>query len=264
MRGNLKDIYNFDDLIFKSRNKDYGAYQLRKRYKSVLTTSIIVSSLLFSSAVILPFIRNGCSDKVITSGLYSVQFKMENLEPPLEEIIIPPSLPPPPEPASIQEVVKYVPPVVVDTIIPFESPHATVDEILSQSPNDLIDISGKGSGGDLILGQDGWVTDDPFVLVDVMPSFRGGDIGKFRDWVSKRTYYPLEAINSKIYGTVYLTFIIEKDGSVSNVTIWKSVHPLLDSEAVRVISESPKWNPGLQRGQPVRVRYSISLFFAPN
>ena len=94
-----------------------------------------------------------------------------------------------------------------------------------------------------------------------MPSFRGGDLNKFRDWVQKRTNYPHEAIEEQIEGKVFLTFIIETDGSVSNVTIVKGVDPLIDNEAVKAIQESPKWSPGLQRGQPVRVRYSMALNF---
>jgi protein TonB len=94
-----------------------------------------------------------------------------------------------------------------------------------------------------------------------MPTFRGGDINNFREWVQKRTNYPQAAIENKIRGTVFLTFIVEKDGSVSNVTILKSVHSLIDNEAVKAIAESPRWSPGLQRGQPVRVRYQISLNF---
>ncbi len=95
-----------------------------------------------------------------------------------------------------------------------------------------------------------------------MPSFKGGGFEKFREWVQKRTNYPQEAIDKKVRGKVFLTFIVEKDGSVSNVTVVKGVDPLLDNEAVKAISESPKWEPGLQRGQPVRVRYSIPLNFS--
>ena len=104
-------------------------------------------------------------------------------------------------------------------------------------------------------------SDKPFFMVEVMPTFKGGDINNFREWVQKRTNYPQAAIENKIRGTVYLTFIVEKDGSVSNVTILKSVHPLIDSEAIKAIAASPRWSPGLQRGQPVRVRYQISLNF---
>jgi protein TonB len=104
-------------------------------------------------------------------------------------------------------------------------------------------------------------TDEPFFLVEVMPSFRGGDINRFREWVQKRTNYPQEALNKKIQGRIFLTFIIEPDGSVSNVNIVKGVDPLIDNEAVKAIEGSPKWSPGLQRGQPVRVRYSLWLSF---
>jgi protein TonB len=94
-----------------------------------------------------------------------------------------------------------------------------------------------------------------------MPSFKGGDINKFREWVQKRTNYPQVAIDRKIQGKVFLTFIIEPDGAVSNVTVVKGVDPIIDIEAVKSIQSSPKWSPGLQRGQPVRVRYSMWLSF---
>jgi protein TonB len=98
-------------------------------------------------------------------------------------------------------------------------------------------------------------------MVEVMPSFKGGDINKFRDWVQKRTNYPQIAIDNRIHGRVFLTFVIEPDGAVSNVTIVKGVDPVIDNEAVKAIEASPKWAPGLQRGQPVRVRYSMWLSF---
>ena len=94
-----------------------------------------------------------------------------------------------------------------------------------------------------------------------MPSFKGGDLNKFREWVQKRTKYPQEALDRKVQGRVFLTFVVETDGSVSNVTVVKGVDPMIDNEAVRAIQGSPKWTPGLQRGQPVRVRYSMWLAF---
>ncbi len=73
----------------------------------------------------------------------------------------------------------------------------------------------------MMMGQDGFGSDEPFFLVEVMPSFKGGDINKFRDWVQKRTNYPQMAIDKKIQGKVFLTFIVETDGAVSNVTVVK-------------------------------------------
>jgi len=260
MYDNLRRKMDFDDLLFKSRNKDYGAYQLRKKYNSVLIGGIILASCIIISAVLVPFLLTHRSDRIIRSGGKFVQVKMETFEPPVEKIIVPPA--PPPPAAKAEEIVKYVPPEVVDSIKIVEPKLATTDQILSQSIVDNIEFTGTGSGDDLLTGQDEGGADDAFFLVEIMPSFKGGDLNRFRDWVQRRTNYPQIAIDNKIQGKVFLTFVIETDGSVSNVTIVKGVDPLIDNEAVKAIKASPKWSPGLQRGQPVRVRYSLSLVFA--
>lgn len=260
MFDNLRDTLDFDDLLFETRNRDYGAYQLRKKYNSVMAAGIILASLIVSAIVILPFIISPSSDKVLAGGISYVQVQMDNLEPPVDEIVVPP--PPPSEAARIQEIVKYVPPVVVDSVLPLDPSQTATDEILAQPSTENIEAGGTGTGNDLLTGQDGVETDEAFFIVEVMPAFKGGDINKFREWVMKRTNYPQAAIDNRIQGKVYLTFIVETDGSVSNVTIVKGVDPLIDVEAVRTIQSSPKWSPGLQRGQPVRVRYSMSLSFS--
>jgi periplasmic protein TonB len=261
MYDNLRRWLDIDDLLFQSRNKEYGAYQLRKRYNSVLVGCIIIASLSMSLAVILPFILTPRADTVHYGNRGYTQIEIENLEPPREEIYIPPP-PPPPQSVKVEEITKYVPPVVVDSVPPLEKSLLSTDEYLNQTTNDKVDGKGTGTGDDLTIGQDGTETDEPFFLVEVMPSFKGGGIEKFRAWVQNRTTYPKEAIDKKIKGKVYLTFIVEKDGSVTNVTVVKSVDQMLDAEAAKAISESPKWTPGLQRGLPVRVRYSISLNFS--
>jgi protein TonB len=260
MYDNLRKWLDIDDLLFQKRNRDYGAYQLRKRYNSVVITGIILASLLVSAAVIIPFVLTPHSDNVLRGNRSYVQVNMETLEPPKEEIYVPPS-PPPPQAVHVEEIVKYVPPVVVDSIPPLEKSQLSTDEYLNQTTNEKVDVTGTGTGDNLTSGQDGTETDEPFFLVEVMPSFKGGGLEKFREWIKNRTSYPQAAIDKKIRGKVYLTFIVEKDGSVSNVTVVKGVDPLLDDEAIKVISDSPKWKPGLQRGEPVRVRYSIPLSF---
>jgi protein TonB len=259
MWDNFRNTLDFDDLLFKSRNKEYGAYQLRKKYNSVVIGGIILASVIMCSLIILPFVLTQNNDKVLRGGNNFVQVQLQNFEPPAEFLIPPP--PPPPEAVRIPEIIKYIPPVVVDTILLTEPKLATSDELMAQTSTEVAEITGTGTGEDLLSGEGGTGGDEPFFQVEIMPSFKGGDIGKFRDWVGKRTNYPQAAIDNKIRGTVFLTFIVEKDGSVSNVTIVKGVDPLLDKEAVRAISESPKWAPGLQRGQPVRVRFSIPLNF---
>jgi protein TonB len=100
-----------------------------------------------------------------------------------------------------------------------------------------------------------------FVVVEDMPTFRGGDVNKFREWVQKRVKYPQIAAENGIQGKVFIMFVIEPDGAVSKVSIMRGVDPALDNEAIRVVSSSPKWVAGKQRGAPVRVRFSITVNF---
>jgi periplasmic protein TonB len=254
-------VPGFNDLLFASRNREYGAYQLRKKYNAVVTGGIIFACIVCSAAVILPFILNPPSEHIISGGSRYVQVTMENLRPPDEEIYIP-TVPPPPKSNPILDIVKYVPPVVVDSVITNEKPIPSNDELLASTTNIQTDSNNSGHGNELISGDVGSGDGDAFFLVEIMPSFRGGGLDKFRDWIQKRTNYPQEAIDKKIRGTVFLSFVVERDGSVSNINVIKGVNPLLDNEAVKAISESPKWTPGLQRGQPVRVRYLIPLNFS--
>lgn len=253
-------ISDFDDLIFLNRNKEYGAYVLRKKYNSVLIKCTISAVVIVSLAVIIPFLATNKHDRVVSIGNGYVQVHMQNFEPPSEKVYVPPEPPPPPS-AKVQESVEYIPPVIVDSVVPIQESMATIDQALASTDVEPVNSVGSGLGDDLLSGEGGGDTDEALFQVEVMPSFRGGDLTKFRDWVAKRTNYPQAAIEKKIRGTVFLTFIVEKDGSVSNVTVVKGVHPLLDNEAVKAISESPKWTPGLQRGQPVRVRFQIPLSF---
>jgi len=253
-------ISDFDDLVFEHRNREYGAYDLRKRYNRALLAGTIVAALTAIITVMVPFISHPSTERFVTGGDGFYQVRMENLQPPEEMVYIPPA-PPPPEAAKMKETVEYVPPVVVDSVNPSEPTMVSTDEVMASADGDIIDASGSGFGDDLLPGEDGTGSDEPLFIVETMPTFKGGDLTEFRNWVGKRTRYPEAAIINKIRGTVFLTFIVEKDGSVSNVTVVKGVHPLLDDEAVKAISDSPKWSPGLQRGQPVRVRFQIPLDF---
>ncbi|MFO7620297.1 MAG: energy transducer TonB [Bacteroidales bacterium] len=255
----------FDDLVFEKRNRKYGAYQLRKRYNGALSTGIILATVIFSAFILIPFLAVPEPQLVLGGGSGYVYANLDNLEPPREQQIYIPPAPPPPDVRSAREVVKYAPTVIVEEMVPAEQTLAIADDILLSDPDDDIDLEGFGYSDGYIPGLvgDGMGSgsDEPFFFVEVMPAFRGGDLNRFREWVQKRTNYPQQAIENRIQGRVFLTFIIEPDGSVSNVSVVKGVDPLIDVEAVKSIEASPKWSPGLQRGQPVRVRYSMWLNF---
>ena len=103
--------------------------------------------------------------------------------------------------------------------------------------------------------------DQPFVRVEEMPSFQGGDLMTFRNWVQSKVRYPQIAQENNISGRVFLMFVVERDGSLTNIQVLQSPDPSLSDEAVRVLKTSPKWKPGKQRNQTVRVKYTLPIEF---
>ncbi len=100
----------------------------------------------------------------------------------------------------------------------------------------------------------------PVFVAEQMPSFQGGDINvAFKDWVYRRLVYPPVASENGISGPVTLQFVVEKDGSISNVRAVRSPDKLLSDEAARVIRMSPKWEPARQRNIPVRLQYTFTI-----
>ena len=97
-------------------------------------------------------------------------------------------------------------------------------------------------------------------LVDEMPSFPGG-LEELHKWIDNNVQYPAVARENGIEGRVILKFIVEKDGSLRDSTVIRSVHPIVDREALRLVGQMPKWNPGKRAGIPVRVRYCLPIKF---
>ncbi len=103
--------------------------------------------------------------------------------------------------------------------------------------------------------------DQPVIKVEKMPQFEGGDVNAFREWVLKNIVYPPEAEQNNITGRVVVRFIVERDGSPSQIEVLTSPDKSLSDEAIRVISKSPKWTPGEQRGKKVRVIIIVPIDF---
>ena len=102
-----------------------------------------------------------------------------------------------------------------------------------------------------------------FDVVEVMPQFPGGQIAMLK-YIMENIKYPEQAMKEGIQGRVTVRFIVEKDGSISDVKPVLSVHPLLNKEAVRVVKSMPKWSPGKHNGKPVRVRFNLPVMFKLN
>lgn len=103
--------------------------------------------------------------------------------------------------------------------------------------------------------------DEPFLVAETMPSFQGGDLNTFRTWVQQNVKFPQIALENGIQGRVVLSFVIEKDGRLTNIQVLQTPDRSLSEEAIRVLNKSPKWSPGKQRNQVVRVKYTLPVDF---
>ncbi|MFW6370601.1 MAG: energy transducer TonB, partial [Bacteroidota bacterium] len=106
------------------------------------------------------------------------------------------------------------------------------------------------------------VEDQVFYIVEEMPTFQGGEAGNFRSFIMKNVVYPQEAKAKKEEGQVFVEFIVDATGSVTNVKVVRGVSPALDKEAIRVVQSSPAWGPGKQHGKNVPVKFTFPIMFS--
>ena len=99
-----------------------------------------------------------------------------------------------------------------------------------------------------------------FDIVEQMPEYPGGQAALF-EFISKNVKYPEDAVKKKVEGKVFVTFVVDTDGKITDVSLLRKVFPSLDAEAIRVISGMPNWIPGKQKGQVVRVKYTVPIMF---
>jgi protein TonB len=245
-----------DDIVFENRNREYGVYVLRKRYKRYLIIGFVVAFLIFSGAVAYPLIE---AYKIKSSNKQyyekSIQATLENIN----KEDAPPPPPPPPPPAALESQVKFKPPVVVDTVKQSVE-LATVEEqkeiITNEAPPEQIVIDDKKEK-DVVVEDDG----PAFVIVEENATFQGGDVNAFRIWVQQNIVYPTAAAEAGISGKVIVQFAVNSRGQVVDVKVIRGVHPELDKEVVRCILNSPPWTPGKQGGKAVKQQFVIPIVF---
>jgi protein TonB len=161
----------------------------------------------------------------------------------------PPPPPPEPEPIATPEIIN----MVEDNVEVEEVNLLSSDDDPSQAQVDTyvppVEPEEEEEDDDFI-----------FITVEEMPEFPGG-VGALLNWISSKINYPQIALENGIQGRVSCNFVVEPDGSVSNVEVMRGVDPNLDKEAIRVLKLLPKFKPGMQRGKPVRVKYSVPVRF---
>lgn len=118
-----------------------------------------------------------------------------------------------------------------------------------------------GKYGGTYTGEDEVEEDVPVVIAEEMPTFQGGDINAFSRWCAKNIVYPPIAQDNGSQGRVTVQFVVERDGSITQIKVLRGVDKYLDEEAIRVVKSSPKWKPGANRGKPVRVYVQVPINF---
>lgn len=246
----------FDDIVFEERNKEYGAYKLRKKYPPTVVASLLIGIVIISTLVIVPYINAKAAEHKAQRAERQVELKMENLDQPTEQA--PPPPPPPPPPTDVVQQAKYVPPVVVDSIKPEEASQLmTADEAQTVVKNEEV-VEVVAEVKEEVQEQE--AEPEPFVVVEEMPSFPGGDTELLK-YIAEHTQYPEVAKENNIQGRVIVRFCVTSKGGVSQVSILKGVDPELDAEAIRVVNSLPTFKPGKQGGKPVPVWYMVPITF---
>ncbi len=160
---------------------------------------------------------------------------------------------PPPPPPQLPDVIEILN-IVEDDV---ETEHIDIDVEDELDRIVVIAPPTTGTGTGIVDAED---TDVPFVVVEQMPSFPGGDAALMK-YLSDNIRYPVIAAESGIQGRVILQFVVNRDGTIVDIEVVRSIDRSLDAEAVRVVSNMPRWTPGRQRGRTVRVKYTLPVNF---
>lgn len=249
----------FDDIVFEARNKEYGAYRLRKKYTRNVLIALIIGIIIIGTAVITPYLNaKALSTKAQAREERQVEIQLESLDQPSENVAPPP--PPPPPPSEVVQQARYVPPVVVDSVKPEEAVQLmTADQArVEVRDEDISTIEIVEEVKEEVQEEE--PEQEPFVVVEEMPMFPGGDPALLA-YIAEHTQYPEVAKENNIQGRVIVRFCVTAKGTVDKVSVLKGVDPELDKEAIRVVESLPPFKPGKQGGKPVPVWYMVPITF---
>jgi len=250
MKRNDEKVPEFDEIIFENRNKNYGAYKLRKQYKTTASLSILGASAL----AILLITALSFTTQSTTASSGPITVVLEISDPLLPQPVTPPEIKPP---AAIEQAIRNLQPKVVNDTVETTFYMPTTDELIANVQNgEITDTVAFVEQVDVVIP----VETKPYIIVQEMPEFPGGNAALLQ-YVGENIKYPQDAQDNNIQGKVTLKFVVNPDGSVDRIEIMRGVDPLLDNEAIRVIKTLPKFKPGKQSGVAVPVWFTIPVIF---
>lgn len=263
------DLYKPEwlELVFDNRNKTYGAYELRQHNGRTMLTAMVITFTIIA----VPMIIVGVLIRTVAPAI-----PHDRMIPiPLINVVQPPAVHPPRN--VVHQTHTVTPPAALTTprvFVPLVvSPNPTTIEPprVNNIPGDVTSTTTPGpiSGSGINDGTPGPPSTTapgngdvavPPVGLERMPEPYGG-AGAWSKFLGKNLKYPEQAIDQHMQGRVWVSFIVEKDGHLSNIVVERGAGYGMDEEALRVLKLSPAWKPGIQNGQPVRVKYNIPINF---
>ena len=262
------------DLVFEGRNKAYGAYRLRKSTTKRNILAMVAVVLLLIVAFIILTVKNFVDEQRAKVAMTQVaeltnykqpekkaEVKQKKVEVEPERVV-----------ERVKSSIKFTAPVIKkDEEVKPDEELKTQDELMStKTAIGSFDVKGNDdANGEILKAKDVIAEPEPpkheeenkvFDIVEQQPLFPGGPAALMK-YLSENTKYPVVAQENGVQGRVTVQFVVEKDGSISDVHVLRGVDPSLDKEAVRVVKSMPRWTPGKQNGITVRVNYRVPVLF---
>lgn len=256
------------ELIFEGKNQAYGAYKMRanstKRHNMAMLAVLVIALVGFSIPTLIklatPVQKEEMIEVTTLSALEEPEIKQEEMK------RVAPVAPPPP---ALKSSIKFTAPVIKkDTEVNEDNEIKSQEELTNTKVAiSIADVKGndEANGKDIadlkqVVTQAEPEAEKVFDMVEQMPAFPGGQ-AELMSYLSKNIKYPTIAQENGTQGRVIIQFVVERDGSITDVRIARGVDPYLDKEAVRVIKSMPKWIPGKQNGKAVRVKFTVPVMF---
>lgn len=262
------------DLVFEGRNKAYGAYRLRKSTTKRNILAMVAVVILLIVAFIILTVKNFVDEQRAKVAMTQVaeltnykqpekkaEVKQKKVEVEPERVV-----------ERVKSSIKFTAPVIKkDEEVKPDEELKTQDELMStKTAIGTFDVKGNDdANGEILKAKEVIAEPEPpkheeenkvFDIVEQQPLFPGGPTALMK-YLSENTKYPVVAQENGVQGRVTVQFVVEKDGSISDVHVLRGVDPSLDKEAVRVVKSMPRWTPGKQNGITVRVNYRVPVLF---
>mgnify|MGYP001143863485 FL=1 len=266
------------DIVFEGKNKDFGAYKLResspaRHTKAIVWVVISVAIILVLLILSVSGVFSKPEEEQITTAtvqeIAAVEAEEEEIEEEEEQFQMPEpeEVVAPEEVANQQRVTDLL--IVEDDKLEEDKQVKNQEDVLeneaqagaldiTEGTNDLNKMTIKEE----VIAAPKVEEEQPMniAMVEQKPEFNGGEAAMYK-WLSENIVYPSAASEQGVQGRVVVEFVVGKDGSITNVRVLRPRHPALDKEAVRVVKAMPKWIPGRNNGQPVKVTYTLPVTF---